>query len=101
MGESITLIVLGKDLKASPNLDFNFEEKTESYVLVKGEVLSPNKIPLKNAAITVTIIEKNIDGEVIKSFLGVTFTDEKGEYGISLFFKAGISYEFKAYSAVE
>ncbi|MGL5615036.1 MAG: carboxypeptidase regulatory-like domain-containing protein [Sarcina sp.] len=99
MADSITLVILGKDLKVSPNLNFNFEEKTESYILVKGEVLSPEKIPLKNAAITITMIE-NINNELIKSFLGVTFTDENGEYGTSLFFKTGVSYEFKAYCAV-
>lgn len=71
----------------------------EDYILLSGKVLSPNKIPLSNAAIKIMAIDFRYI-PVRKRYMGVTFTDEKGVYGISIPRFLGVSYELKAYAAI-
>ncbi|NFO15298.1 carboxypeptidase regulatory-like domain-containing protein [Clostridium botulinum] len=78
-------------------LDYTFPK--EDYVLITGKVLSPDKIPLPNAAIKVFSIDKRYT-PAKRKYIGVTFSDEKGVYGISIPRFLGVSYEFKAYGAI-
>ncbi|MCS6131958.1 carboxypeptidase regulatory-like domain-containing protein [Clostridium botulinum] len=72
----------------------------EKYILITGKVLSPDKIPLQNAAIKVFWIDENYT-PAKKHYIGVTFSDEKGIYGISIPRFLDVSYVFKAYGAID
>lgn len=69
----------------------------EEYVLLKGIVYSPQKIPLPHAAIDIIQIDSNVIPKIERN-IGVTFTLEDGSYGVSLLWKSGYSYELTAYS---
>ncbi|MGL5152392.1 MAG: hypothetical protein ACRC7N_17685 [Clostridium sp.] len=65
------------------------------YVLLKGKVLGLNDEIMKNAAIEIY----TIDSLGNETFVGITFSDEKGEYGISVpCNKEIIFYKIIAYS---
>ncbi|MFL0197715.1 hypothetical protein ACJDU8_19400 [Clostridium sp. WILCCON 0269] len=69
----------------------------EEYVLIKGVVYSPQRIPLPHAAIDIVQINSNVTPQVRKN-IGVTFTLEDGSYGVPLLWKKGYAYELTAYS---
>ncbi|MGN2371286.1 carboxypeptidase regulatory-like domain-containing protein [Clostridium cagae] len=71
----------------------------EQYILITGKVLSPDKIPLPNAAIKVFSIDKRCT-PVKRKYIGVTFSDERGIYEMSIPRFLDISYELKAYGAI-
>jgi len=69
----------------------------EEYVLLKGIVYSPKKIPLPHAAIDIVQIDSNVIPKAERN-IGVTFTLDDGSYGVSLLWKSGYSYKLTAYS---
>ncbi|MGL5312912.1 MAG: hypothetical protein ACRC92_06665 [Peptostreptococcaceae bacterium] len=65
------------------------------YFFLTGKVYAPDKSLLQNAAIKVYQVD-NITNPEKKNFVGITFSDEYGTYGISLLI--GHSYILCAYS---
>lgn len=92
-------VLCGKKLRGHKVVKVCSKFPKEDYILLTGKVLSPEKIPLSNAAIKIMAIDLACF-PVRKRYIGVTFTDEKGTYGISIPRFLGISYELKAYAAI-
>lgn len=69
----------------------------EKYIFVKGSVYDACALPLSYCAVEVVQIDNryNPPKEISTS---VTFTDEFGYYGVSLFWNEFASYILKAYS---
>lgn len=68
----------------------------DKYILLKGVVYSPEKKPLKYAAIDIVQINSNLKEE---KNIGVTFTLEDGSYGVPLLWGKGYSYKLTVYSS--
>lgn len=77
----------------------NFQLDSEKYILISGKIYSPYGKPLVNAAIMINSIDERFVNSK-KRCLGVIFSDNLGEYGVSLLKNPHISYEFKAYCSV-
>lgn len=92
-------VLCGKKLREHKIVKICSKFPKEDYILLTGKVLSPKKTPLSNAAIKILAINLNCF-PIKKIYVGVTFTDENGVYGISIPRLLGISYELKAYGAI-
>ncbi|MBW6409472.1 carboxypeptidase regulatory-like domain-containing protein [Clostridium weizhouense] len=99
MCASVKKIISGKKIRKCKIINFNVIFPESEYILVTGKVLSPYKNPLANAAITIFSIDKRYC-PAKKKYVGITFSDEHGIYGVSIPRNLGISYEFKAYSSI-
>lgn len=91
--------ICGKKLICCKVVTLNATFPRSEYILITGKVLSPFNKPLANAAITVF----SIDGRYTphkKKYIGVTFSNEHGVYGMSIPRNLEVSYELKAYSYI-
>lgn len=86
-----------KDVQHCTILNADFLINSKNTVFISGFVSGPNGKPLKNCAIAVNSITNNS----IKTFVGVTFTDDTGSYGLALNTNSNFSYELTAYSNSE
>lgn len=91
--------ICGKKLICCKVVTLNATFPESKYILIMGKVLSPFKKPLPNAAITVFSIDERYTPHR-KKYIGLTFSDESGIYGMSVPRNLGVSYELKAYSYI-
>ncbi|AOR23409.1 carboxypeptidase regulatory-like domain-containing protein [Clostridium taeniosporum] len=92
-------VLCGNEIMFCKVVEIDSVLQKEEYILITGKVLSPDKIPLSNAAIKVFSIDDRYT-PAKKKYIGVTFSDEKGRYGISIPRNLNVSYEFKAYGCI-
>jgi hypothetical protein len=97
MATSNSVYVEGSEIIKNGGATANIYMNQSEYVLVTGKVYSPNKEALKNIAIKINMIDKSTFPPK-KEFLGVTFTDEDGVYGISLLWAKNYEYQLIPYS---
>lgn len=90
-----------KDVAHCNILNADFLINSKNTVFISGFVSGPNGEPLKNCAIAVNSISNNSIDNSIKTFVGVTFTDDTGSYGLALNTHSNFSYELTAYSNSE
>ncbi|MDR5585911.1 MULTISPECIES: carboxypeptidase regulatory-like domain-containing protein [Clostridium] len=92
-------ILCGKKLMHCNRVNIDSTFPKNDYILITGKVISPYKVPLPYAAIKVFSIDTRYS-PTKKKYVGVTFSDEQGIYGISVPRYLEISYELKAYGAI-
>ena len=96
MSESKSVYVDGSEVIKNGGATADVYMDAGEYVFVTGKVYSPDNEVLINVAVAITLIDKNINPP-IKTFLGVTFSDEEGIYGVSLLWKNNYEYKFVPY----
>lgn len=87
----------GCELDNNKIITLNFQFTNEGYFLLRGFVLTPTGEPLPNAALEITLMDRKYNPPR-ESFIGVTFSQSDGRYGISLPFKLNYYYTIMAYS---
>ncbi|GAA0076325.1 hypothetical protein UT300005_07030 [Clostridium sp. CTA-5] len=92
-------IISGQKLICCEVINMDVTLPKSDYILITGKVISPSKEPLCNAAITVFSIDDRCS-PAEKKYVGITFSDEYGNYGVSISRNSEVSYEFKAYGSI-
>lgn len=91
--KTINFDIYGSELEKKSYLNFKFEKLNQT--LLKGLIVNTNNQRLKNAGIEVISININTNTE---TSLGVIFSDENGEFGVSLPSRDYLQYKLNVYS---
>jgi len=96
MAESKSVYVEGSEVIKNGGATVDVYMDAGEYIFVTGKVYSPDKEILQNVAVAITLIDKNTTPP-IETFLGVTFSNEEGTYGVSLLWKNNYEYKIVSY----
>jgi hypothetical protein len=96
MKKSNSVYVEGSEIIKNGGAIADIYMDAQEYIFVTGKVYSPDKEVLPNVAVAITLIDKNTTPP-IETFLGVTFSNEEGTYGVSLLWKNNYEYKFVPY----
>jgi hypothetical protein len=96
MATSNSVYVEGSEIIKNGGAVANLYMDKEEYVFVSGIIYSPTKEAIPNAAVSITLIDKS-ETPPNEIFLGVTFSNQDGVYGVSLPWKLNYEYKFIPY----